>query len=153
MNQTVNKKVKNATTNEYDGIKFKSLLEARGYKLFKEAGFEHIYYESDKIILMDGFKPTVPFYVRNKKTKKLELNDNKLVHISYTPDLIITHNNTIFYIELKGMKTDSYNIKVKLFRNYLEIREKNRVFFELHSIKEIKEAIEIIKHYGEEKSI
>lgn len=148
---TVNKKVKNATTNEYDGIKFKSLLEARGYKLFKEAGF-NVNYELDKMVLLEGFKPTVPFYIKDKKTKKLNLNDKKIIHISYTPDLIIEYNNTIFYIELKGIRTDSYNIKVKLFRKYLEDKEKNVVFFELHSIKEIKEAIEIIKNH-EEKPI
>ena len=80
--KTKNKKVKNATPLSYDGIDFKSRLEAIVYKTFKDAGF-NIQYEPCKDVLWRGFKPTIPFYNRKKKTKHsnvtaLKLDNKKL---------------------------------------------------------------------------
>lgn len=148
--QQRNKKVVNATINEFDGIVFKSLLERRAYQLFKEAELNPAY-EVRKIPIMQGFKPTVPFYKPTKKTKILTLNKVKVKDITYTPDFIIQGRNSIYYIEIKGFATTGYDIKVKLFRLWLELNEPNSVFFELHTVRDIKETINIINKYERDR--
>ena len=44
------------------------------------------------------------------------------------------------------MKTDSYNIKVKLFRKWLETNYPNSVAFEVYNQKNVKDTITIIKN-------
>lgn len=146
----MNKKIRNATPLEYDSITFKSKLEVMAYKALKEYGFLP-QYEPITYTLIDGFKPTVPFYERSKKTKALELNDKKIISIKYTPDFIVIYKNICAFIELKGMENDVYYIKKKLFRKYLEdnkdINPSNKyLYFEIHTKKELLKAIEIIKN-------
>lgn len=135
-------KVINAEVTNYDNIKFKSKLEARAYKLLIESGLNP-QYEGNKVILLDGFYPSVKFY----KGKTLSLSTKKVLGITYSPDFIV-HNRVNHYIETKGFKTDSYNIKVKLFRRWLELNDSTAVFYEVNSISELKQAIQLIKDYG-----
>ncbi len=114
-----NKKILNASRREFDGIKFKSELEVMIYKTLKELGFNPLY-EPTTYTLWRGFRPTVPFYDKNKKTKLLKLNLKKLIDIKYTPDFIFLYNNVVIVIEAKGMENDVFYIKKKLFRAYLE---------------------------------
>ena len=44
------------------------------------------------------------------------------------------------------MKTDSYTIKVKLFRKWLETNYPDSIAFEVYSIKNVKDTIKIIKN-------
>ena len=60
-----NKKIKNASPLEYDGISFKSKLEKMIYQTLKEQGFP-VEYEPHKFVLWQGFRPTVPFYDKDK---------------------------------------------------------------------------------------
>ena len=60
---TINKKIKNATSTEYDGIKFKSKLEVTIYKALKEKGLNPLY-EKTKFILQEGFKLSKPFWCK-----------------------------------------------------------------------------------------
>lgn len=141
---SINKKIKNATVNTYNTIEFKSKLESRAYQLFTEAGLNPKY-EVEKLVLMEGFKPTIPFYTRNK-AKQLVNNDKKIINITYTPDFLIEYNGYKFYIEMKGFINDSYPLKKKLFRKLIESKT-NIVFFELYTVRDINKAIEIIKSY------
>ena len=137
-----NRKVINATPGELDGIVFKSLLERRAYRLYKEAGLEPSY-EPEKIVLVEGFRPTTPFYAPCGKPKRLGLNARKVLDCTYTPDIVIKKGGITYYVELKGFRTDSYEIKVKLFRKWLE-DQPSRVFLELHSVGDVRESIRII---------
>lgn len=146
----INRKIKNATPLEYNGIHFKSKLEVMAYKTLEEHGFLP-QYEPVTFTLIEGFKPTVPFFERNKKTKILELNGTKIISIRYTPDIVVVYNGLCAYIELKGMANDTYYLKKKLFRKYLEdnkgvIGDNKCVYFEIHTKKELLEAINIIKN-------
>ena len=148
--KTKNKKVKNATPLSYDGIDFKSRLEAIVYKTFKDAGF-NIQYEPCKYVLWRGFKPTIPFYNRKKKTKHsnvtaLKLDNKKLMDTTYTPDFQFKHNGYLIIIESKGLETDSFMIKKKLFRQYLEMNVPNSIYFEVFSKAHALQAVEIVKN-------
>ena len=44
------------------------------------------------------------------------------------------------------MKTDSYNIKIKLFRKWLETNLPNSIAFEVYTQKNVKDTIKIIKN-------
>lgn len=145
-----NKKVKNATPMVYDGIEFKSRLEVTAYKTFREAGFA-IQYEPCKYVLWRGFKPTIPFYNRKKASKKsnvtgLKLDSKKLLDTTYTPDFQFKYKGYLIIIETKGLETDAFLIKKKLFRQYLENNVPNSIFFEVFSKTHIQQALEIIKN-------
>lgn len=143
----VNKKVKNATVIEYNGIAFKSKLEAAFYRILLQAGFEP-QYERRTYLLWEGCKPTVPFYTKNRKTKLLKLDKTKLRNMTYTPDFTFNYNGRLIIIEAKGKENDTYPLKRKLFRRLLEgCTNDNPLFFEVFTQKQLLQAIEIIKSY------
>lgn len=143
----MNKKVKNATVIEYDSIRFKSKLELAFYKLLIQAGFEPKY-EERTYLLWKGYKPTIPFYTKDRKTKLLKLENTKLKNITYTPDFTFNYNGRLIIIEAKGKENDTYPLKRKLFRGLLEsCAPDNPLFFEVFSQKQLQQAIEIIKSY------
>ena len=141
-----NKKVINATPLEYDGIQFKSRLEVNVYREFKKAGF-NIKYEPCKYVLWRGFKPTIPFYNKDKKSKGcLKLTNKKLLDTTYTPDFQLKYKGYLIVIEAKGIERPDFQIKKKLFRHYLEQNVPNSIFFEVYSIANAQQAVQIIKN-------
>lgn len=145
---TQNRKVIGATESVADGIKFKSKWECRVYQELKEAGLNPIY-EGVKISLQDTFEPKVPFYTRinsKKRAPGFKVDNYKVKAITYSPDFKVVYNDKIYFIEAKGLKTDSYTIKVKLFRKWLETNAPDAVAFEVYSIKNIRDTINIIKN-------
>lgn len=143
---TENKKIKNATPKEFDGINFKSVTEVRVYKTLLSAGFSPRY-EAEKFRLWAGMKPTVPFYVKDRKTGVLVDNSKKLINITYTPDFTFTYKNYFIIIEVKGFANDTFPIKEKLFRKLLEDNkeELHPLFFKVSTKEETLQAINIIK--------
>lgn len=143
-----NKKIKNATPKEYNGIQFKSLAEVSTYKHLLSAGFNPEY-EKFKFTIWEGYKPNIPFYDLNKssKTKELRLYDEKVRGITYTPDFTFIYKSLFVVIEVKGQENDTFPIKKKLFRKWMETWLPNGIFFEIRTIKQLKQAIEIIKEY------
>lgn len=147
-----NKRIKGATSIEYGGFKFKSILECSCYKKLEAAGFDFSY-ESEKVILWDGVKlqnTTVyaPKKIRaGKYGKLLELQTRALLNTTYTPDFIVNKGNYRIYFDVKGKENDTYPIKKKMFLKHLEDRNDGRqyIFFEPHNIRQMLQAIEIIK--------
>lgn len=143
-----NKKIKNATKKEYNGIQFKSLLEVMVYKTLLQKGFEP-HYEASKYPIWRGFKPEVPCYKPNKQGV-LELQKNKIIDITYTPDFIFIapDNKTVIIMEIKGFQNDTYPLKEKMFRGYLEdlLHKVNQptMFFQIKNKTQLLEAIDII---------
>ena len=97
-----NQKVKNATRVVYDGIQFRSKLERYMYQQLKDAGFS-FKYEEEKFVLIEPF----------------EYLGEKIRACTYLPDFIVTIGDKKFVVEAKGMKTDVWNIKLKLVKQYL----------------------------------
>ena len=141
-----NKKIRNARESVFNGITFKSKLEESFYKTLKAANLDPDY-ELMKFILIDGFRPTVPFYNRSK-SKVFRLDMSKVRDITYTPDFTLLYNDTLFIIEAKGIENDTYPLKKKLFRRLLESMKVPCVYFEVHTKRELLEVIDIIKSYG-----
>jgi len=149
-----NKKIKNATAKEYDGIKFKSLLEVMTYKTLKENGFEPKY-EERTFHIWEGFTPHIPFYTKNKykrKPKGIQVISNKtvldgkeLVDITYTPDFIIEYKNKTIIIECKGMPNEVFPYKFKIFRKHLETLEGNFILWEIFTKQQLLECIKLLK--------
>lgn len=139
-----NKKIKNAEKEEFNGIKFKSKIEAMVFKSLLQLGFNPEY-EAHKFVLIDGFAPTVPFY-KADKDGVVKNNTKKIINITYTPDIsFVTKDGTTVIIEVKGFSNDTYPIKEKLFRALLEKEYPNYIFAFIKNKKQLLQLIDIIK--------
>ena len=93
-----NKKVRNATPLVYDGIQFRSKLEAYCYKKLIQNNIQTAY-EKNKYVLIEKFS----------------FQDKTVLPITYTPDFVGDN----FIIECKGNMNDAFPIRWKLFKHYL----------------------------------
>lgn len=143
--RTENKKIINASPLEYDGIFFKSKLEKMAYQILKDQGFP-VLYEPKKFIIWEGFRPNVPFYNKDASTRMLKMDSKKVIDISYTPDLMFEYNNHLIIIEMKGFENNTYPLKKKIFRKWLESNYPNSIYFEIFTKKQLLQAIDIIKN-------
>lgn len=148
----MNKKIRNATPTEYNGLKFKSKNEVMVYKTLVQFGFEP-FYEATKYVIWKGFKPSIPTY-KPDKTGNLVLQNSKIIDITYTPDFIFTapDKKTVVIMEVKGgFVNDTYPIKEKMFRAYLEDLLKNvnqpTLFFQVRNKTQVLQAISLIKKH------
>lgn len=147
-----NRKIKGAKFTEYNGIKFKSILECSCYKKLEAAELDFSY-ESERIILWKGTKlnNTIVYAPRKirvgKYNKFLDLQTRALLNITYTPDFVVLKDGYKIYFDVKGKENDVYPIKKKMFLKALEEREDGikYLFFEPHSVRQMIQAIEIIK--------
>lgn len=92
----------NAIKTEVDGIKFDSKAEAEYYanlKLLERAGIIHDLKLQPRFLLQDGFT-----YHGHKERK-----------IEYVADFEYTMNGERIVVDVKGLKTQVYRIKRKLF--------------------------------------
>lgn len=119
-----NKKVKNATPNEYEGIKFRSKLEVFTYMEFIKNGIS-LDYEPVSFELIPSFL----------------FNGKKIRPMTYTPDFI--HKD--FIIECKGFGNDVWPVKEKLFKWFLSRTNARFEFYVVKNQKEVRELIEEIK--------
>jgi len=167
--QKENKKIKNATSCEVDGIKFKSQLEKTCYSYLSQLGFNP-QYEYITFQLWPSFEPLIPFYDQETKKqqekrlsigedttikgKKLLLKKNKVIGIKYTPDFFIKYKKLNVYIECKGIENDTFYLKKKLFRKYLDqqLIEKgiHSIYFEVYTKKQLQQVVDIFKEYAKE---
>lgn len=145
-----NKKIKNASPLEYDDIFFKSKLEKMIYQTLREQGFP-VEYEPHKFVIWQGFRPTVPFYDKDKTTRMLKLESKKIIDITYTPDFVFKYNNFLVVIEAKGMENDRFYLKKKMFRKWLEDNHPKSIYFEIYTKKQLLQAIDIIRDLSELK--
>lgn len=131
-----NVKIKNATPNEFDGIKFRSKLETFVYRKLKENGI-NADYEKHKYILLESFT----------------FHDEKIREWTYTPDFTNRYNEQesktnglVWIIEAKGWMNDQFPLKWKMLKAKLKAlgREEVKLFL-VGNQKEVLEAIEEIK--------
>lgn len=117
-------KVRNATPNEYNGIKFRSKLETYTYKKLKEANIMADY-EMHRYELLPAFT------FDNKKYRA----------ITYLPDFVGDN----FVIECKGYPNEAWPLREKLFRYYLYSNNIGVNFYIVHNQKEVDELIKKLK--------
>lgn len=130
----------------YDGHHFKSILEKDVYCVLVEAGFKPAY-EKRKYTLIEGFKPSVPFYTKSKGKIKYKLNNRTVLETTYLPDFTFKYKGYFVIVEAKGKIYDDYDIKRKLFRQQLEkVSQYEKIlFFEVYSKYNALKMIDILK--------
>lgn len=139
---SLNKKVRNATVVELDGITYRSKLELYTATRLKEEGIS-CDYEKHKFPLMEKFTYEGEIYEPHKikGTKQFVQVSNNIRAITYTPDFVNKEQKWI--IEVKGYANDVFPIKWKLFKNL--IRDKGYTLFLPSTQKQVRETVEIIK--------
>ena len=136
-----NKKVRNATTKVYKGIKFRSKLELFTYVKLEEAGIAALY-EKKKYVLMEGFRFESDAIECNSKREFVK-NETKIRDITYTPDFV--DPNELWIIEVKGFANDVFPIKWKMFKKHLQDKGNAPMLFLPRNQKQVLETIEMIK--------
>ena len=117
-------KVKNATPNINDGIKFRSKLETYTYKKLKEAN-----------ILAD-YEPT-----HFELLPKFEYQGEKVRAMTYLPDFV----GKDFIIECKGLMGDSFPLRWKIFKYMLMKSNSNYKLYLVRNKKQVDEIINKLK--------
>ena len=157
-----NKHIRGATKTNSLGITFKSQLEKCFYKTLLELGFNPKY-EPKTFAVCEGFTAITPFYdretdtqrdKRDPKSSKILVEKSHIVQpIRYTPDIYFEYKGIDVWVEAKGIENDVFYIKKKLFRKYLDrllvTTGKKSLYFEVYTKKQLLQAIDIVKSYGQ----
>ncbi len=103
-----------------DGIQFASRLEGTMYKLLKDNNI-NFKYESESYTLSDSFLFNNNYHARLASGKGEYCNRGfkKVNAITYKPDFVIRHNDYYAIVETKGLPTESYNMRMKMFKALL----------------------------------
>lgn len=125
----------------YDGITFASGLEKYMYKALKEAGIKADY-EGCTFTLQEGFEFEVESYERqaNGKGDLINRGCKKILPIKYTPDFI-SHD---FVIETKGRANESFPLRWKMFKKYVNHKMKHVTLYKPQNQKECDMVVELI---------
>lgn len=122
-------RIKNVQSKEYNGIQFRSTLEADTAETLDLMGIPYAY-ERRKVILHESFRS--PF------------QKDKVRAITYTPDFEIGP----IMLECKGFETPEWKLKKKLIFKYLAENEPNTVFCQIHDCrKSLLEALDNLWNY------
>jgi hypothetical protein len=141
MRKKTNKKVRNATSKEYKGIKFRSKLELFTYKKLEAAKIKSLY-EEIKFELQEGFYFTNGSIEPNTKKEFVD-NVKKVRSITYTPDFVDPKGKWI--IEVKGFANDVFPVKWKMFKKHLLDNGLEYKLFLPKNQKQVLETVELIK--------
>jgi hypothetical protein len=103
-----------------DGISFKSRLEGYMYNLLKANKINFIY-EGESFELSPSFVFNNDYFARLASGKGDFINrgHKKINNMSYKPDFVIKHNGYYAIVETKGLPTEPFNMRMKLFKSTL----------------------------------
>ena len=124
-----------------DGITFASGLEKYMYLALKEAKIE-ARYEGETYVLQDSFEFKNESYERqaNGKGEMVNRGQKKILNIKYTPDFI----SDSFIIECKGRANESFPLRWKMFKKYVNDNLKHVTLYKPQNQKECDQVIELI---------
>ena len=125
----------------YDGITFASNLEKYMYQALKKAKIKADY-EGQTYTLIDGFEFKTPSYERqtNGKGEFTNRGCKKIQPIKYTPDFI----GKKFIIETKGRANESFPMRWKLFKRFINRCYPCVTLYKPQNQKECDQVIELI---------
>jgi len=125
----------------FDGIQFASGLEKYMYMALKKAKIKAAY-EGQTYVLQDSFAFEVDSYERqaNGKGEMVNRGQKKILNIKYTPDFI----SDSFIIECKGRANESFPIRWKMFKKYVNDNLKHVTLYKPQNQKECDKVIELI---------
>ena len=125
----------------FDGIKFASGLEKYMYIALKNAKI-HAVYEGATFELQEGFMFNIDSYERqgNGKGAMINRGQKKILNIKYTPDFV----SPSFIIECKGRANESFPLRWKMFKKYVNHKMKHVTLYKPQNQKECDEVINLI---------
>jgi len=125
----------------FDGIQFASGLEKYMYKALKKAKI-HAIYEGATFEVQEGFMFNVDSYERqgNGKGAMINRGQKKILNIKYTPDFV----SSSFIIECKGRANESFPLRWKMFKKYVNYKMKHVTLYKPQNQKECDEVISLI---------
>ena len=125
----------------FDGIQFASGLEKYMYKALKKAKI-HAIYEGATFEVQAGFMFNVDSYERqgNGKGAMINRGQKKILNIKYTPDFV----SSSFIIECKGRANESFPLRWKMFKKYVNHKMKHVTLYKPQNQKECDEVINLI---------
>ena len=127
----------------FDGITFASGLERYMYQALKKAKIKADY-EGETFTLIDGFEFNTTSYERqsNGKGEFKNRGDKKILPIKYTPDFVSWKNE--FIIECKGRANESFPMRWKLFKRFINRCYSHVTLYKPQNQKECDQVIELI---------
>ena len=125
----------------FDGIQFASGLEKYMYLALKKAKIKAIY-EGETYVLQEHFMFDTDSYERqaNGKGDMVNRGQKKIQNIKYTPDFV----SDSFIIECKGRANESFPIRWKMFKKYVNDNLKHVILYKPQNQKECDTVIELI---------
>jgi len=126
---------------KYDGINFASGLERYMYMALKKAKIK-AEYEGKSYTLIEGFDFTSASYERqaNGKGDFSNRGNKRILPITYTPDFVGDN----FIIECKGRANESFPIRWKLFKRYVEQHLPSVTLYKPQNQSEVDQVIQLI---------
>ena len=125
----------------FDGITFASGLEKYMYQALKKAKIKAIY-EGETFVLQEDFKFEIDSYERqaNGKGDMVNRGQKKIQSIKYTPDFV----SSSFIIECKGRANESFPLRWKMFKKYVNHKMKHVTLYKPQNQKECDKVVELI---------
>ena len=125
----------------YDGITFASGLEKYMYIALKKAKIK-AKYEGRTYTIQSGFEFNMDSYERqsNGKGEFKNRGNKKILPIKYTPDFI----GDGFIIECKGRANESFPMRWKLFKGYINTVQPYVTLYKPQNQKECDQVIKLI---------
>ena len=125
----------------FNGITFASGLERYMYQALKKAKIQ-TEYEGCTFILQEGFMFNNETYERqsNGKGELINRGNKKILPIKYTPDFI----GNDYVIECKGRANESFPLRWKMFKKYVNHKMKHVTLYKPQNQKECDKTIELI---------
>ena len=125
----------------FDGITFASGLEKYMYIALKKAKI-YAEYEGMTFTLQDTFMFDVDSFERqaNGKGDMVNRGQKKIQSIKYTPDFV----SSSFIIECKGRANESFPMRWKMFKKYVNHKMKHVTLYKPQNQKECDKVIELI---------
>ena len=126
----------------FDGITFASGLEKYMYIALKKAKIK-AKYEGETYVVQEGFEFKNESYERqsNGKGDLVNRGCKKILPIKYTPDFV----SDSFIIECKGRANESFPLRWKMFKKYVNDNLKHVTLYKPQNQKECDKVIELIK--------
>ena len=125
----------------YDGVTFASGLEKYMYQVLKKAKIKADY-EGKTYTLIEGFDFESSSYERqsNGKGQFVDRGNKKILPIKYTPDFV----GDDFIIETKGRANESFPMRWKLFKRFINKCYPRVTLYKPQNQKECDQVIELL---------
>jgi len=133
---------------KFDGIQFASGLERYMYQALKKAKIRAVY-EGATFVLQEGFMFDVDSFERqgNGKGDMVNRGQKKILNIKYTPNFV----SSSFIIECKGRANESFPLRWKMFKKYVNDKLKHVTLYKPQNQKECDKVIELIINKNKNK--